>query len=401
MKRHILFVDDNQSVLTIFQHVIKFMHQDWEASFCMNGHQALTLMARRPFDCVISDISMPVMGGVDFLAEVEKKYPATARFVFSGETDRGVGLQLVGTAHQFFQKPSDFKQIKTAIERVYSLFQYLPEDNLKQIIGHIQVLPTLPDLYLQMTSELEKPEPSIDRIKTIISQDVAMSAKLLQVVNSAFFGLRQALTNPAQAVTMLGLNLVKSIVLMLHVFQEHEMIRFEGLTLNSLWRHSLSTAQNARDLALHEGMSSSLIEHIGSAALFHDIGKLVLMANVPAEYEKVYRRVRAERSVMSEVELEMLGASHGQVGAYLLGLWGFDDMYVNVCRFHHTPEMSGESEVGPVCLVHAADVFDHIMEPNESGEKPLVLDEAYLAKIGTQERVTAWKKMILKDNPIV
>jgi HD-like signal output (HDOD) protein len=291
--------------------------------------------------------------------------------------------------------------VKSAIERVHSIFQYLPEENLKTIIGHIQVLPTLPDIYLQMTSELEKPEPSIDRIKKIISQDVAMSAKLLQVVNSAFFGLRQALTNPGQAVTMLGLNLVKSIVLMLHVFHEQEMIRFNGLTLNSLWRHSLSVAQNARDLAMHEGMSSAMIEHVGSAALFHDIGKLILMANLPAEYEKVYKKVRAERCVMSDVEIELLGASHGQVGAYLLGLWGFDDMYVNVCRFHHSPALSGETEIGAVCLVHAADVFDYIMEPDESGEKPLTLDESYLSGVGSAERVAAWKRLILKDNPVI
>jgi HD-like signal output (HDOD) protein len=104
---------------------------------------------------------------------------------------------------------------------------------------------------------------------------------------------------------------------------------------------------------------------------------------------------------MSDVEIELLGASHGQVGAYLLGLWGFDDMYVNVCRFHHSPALSGETEIGAVCLVHAADVFDYIMEPDESGEKPLTLDESYLSGVGSAERVAAWKRLILKDNPVI
>ena len=394
VKRSILFVDDNRSVLGVFRHVIAFLHQDWNGAFAPNGKEALDLMARQHFDCVVSDLSMPVMGGLEFLAEVERRYPATVRFVFSGETDTAAGLKLLGSAHQVFSKPGDYKAIKTAIDRVYSIRNILPDDALLQITGKVKILPSLPELYVQMTQELEKDEPSVERIQKLISSDVAMSAKLLHVVNSAFFGLRQGLASPAQAVTMLGLNLVKSIVLMMHVFQEQEKARFAGLDLNYLWHHSFATSQMARKLAEVEGMGKGVAEHVASSVLFHDIGKLVLLANQPEACAQIFKAVKARQGVLPEIEKEILGATHAQVGGYLLGLWGFDDMYVNVCRFHHDPALSGETCLGAVSLSHVANVFDHIRNPDKEGGKPLVLDDGYLARLGVTDRVAVWRQLL-------
>jgi len=398
MKRRILFVDDNQGVLALFRRVLPYLNQDWEPAFAVNGKEGLAVMAQNPVDIVVSDIDMPEMNGIVFLDEVEKKYPKTVRFVFSSESVKGTGLHLAGTAHQYFQKPDGFNVIKSAVERVYSLFHFLPEENLRRIIGQISTLPTLPDLYTKVTKDLEQPEPSVDRIGALIAQDVAMSAKLLQVVNSAFFGMRQRVGTPAQAVSLLGLDLVKSLVLMLHAFQENKVVRIEGLSLNALWRHSLAVAQMAHDITLEERMGQEVVDLTCSAGLFHDIGKLILMVNMPESYAKVLTQVRTKRADLSEVELEVIGASHGQVGAYLLGLWGFDDIFVKTCLFHHTPSASGETKVGPLTAIHVANVFDHLVEPAESGERPAVLDEEYMNALGIKAKVSDWLRICVKED---
>ncbi len=398
MKQRILFVDDNQWVLTLFRRVLPFMQKDWIASYAMNGKEGLAILEQGPVDVVVSDIAMPEMDGIAFLREVERKYPHTVRLVFCDDSGHGAGLHLAKTAHQFFRKPDDFNAIKMAVERVQKLFRMLPEGNLRVIAGQIGALPTLPELYHKVTAELDETEPSVERIGRLIGQDIAMSAKLLQVVNSAFFGLRQRVANPTQAVSMLGLTVVRSLILMLHVLQEHEEVRVDGLTLKSLWRHSLSVAEMAREIVIAEHMDQDLVDHSCSAGLFHDIGKVVLMINFPELYAKAFEAARVHRADLSQMELEFMGASHSQVGAYLLGIWGFSDIFVNTCLFHHTPSSSGEMKLGPLTAVHTANVFDHSIEPPESGEKPVALDDSYMKTLGINSRVSDWRRNCLEEN---
>ena len=286
MKKRILFVDDETSILEMLRHMLRNMLPEWEMAFASSGSDAMALMAKEPFDVIVSDVRMPGMDGVELLNKVKTDYPKTIRVVFSSESERDVVYRLIGATHQFLLKPYDLSVIKDTITRAFSLKEMLPKESLENMIAQVKTLPSVPELYYEVVRELQSPQPSIDRVGAIIAQDIAMSAKLLQMVNSAFFGLRQRVSSPAQAASLLGLDILKSLVLVVHIFTEQDGLSMEGFSLKALWTHSLSTAILSQDIARQQNIEQKASEDAFIAGLFHDLGKLVLMVNMPQPYSQ-------------------------------------------------------------------------------------------------------------------
>jgi HD-like signal output (HDOD) protein len=397
MKKRILFVDDEPSILEMLRHMLRNMLPEWEMAFAKSGQEALALMAHEPFDVIVSDVRMPGMDGSELLNKVKLDYPKTARFVFSSESDREVVYRLIGSTHQFLLKPNDLSIIKDTIARAFSLKEVLTKDSLENVVSQIKTLPSIPELYYEVVRELQTPYPSIERVGNLISQDIAMSAKLLQMVNSAFFGLRQRISNPTQAAALLGLDVLKSLVLVVHIFTEQDGLSVEGFSLKTLWTHSLSVGILSQDIALQQNIEKSATEDAFIAGLFHDVGKLILMVNLAQPYSRALSVAREKRLPLTEVEKEILGASHAEVGAYLLGLWGFAEPIIQAIAFHHQPTRCKDSSFGPLTTVHVANVFDHESHPHETREAPITLDMTYLNKMRLADRIPAWKAAV--ENP--
>ncbi len=391
MKKRILFVDDESSILEMLRHMLRNMLLEWEMSFAKSGQEALALMKEAPYDVIVSDVRMPGMDGVELLNKVKADYPRMARFVFSSESDRDVVYRLVGSTHQFLLKPYDLSLIKDTIARAISLKEMLTAESLELMVSQIKTLPSLPELYYQVLRELQSPNPSLDKVGSIISQDMAMSAKLLQMVNSAFFGLRQHISSPTQAATLLGVDILKSLVLVVHIFSEKNGLAVSGFSMKDLWTHSLSVALMSQDIAVQQNIEKKSAEMAFIAGLFHDLGKLVLMSNMPEPYGKALAEARKQHVCAVDIEHEVLGASHAEVGAYLLGLWGFAEPIVQACAFHHQPSQCKDQSFGPLTTVHAANVFDHEIQPRHSGEALDKMDMEYMERLGLTDRVSLWR----------
>ncbi len=393
MKKRILFVDDETSILRLIEHLLKPKAGHWELLFAQSGQEALQIMAaHHPVDVIVSDIRMPGMDGAELLRRVEAQYPRTVRMAFSGVSEPEMIYRLVGTTHQFLLKPNDVSLLRNTIEQALAMQDILSKDQLEKVVSRIQSLPSLPDLYVSIVEELKSANPSIDRVGAIISQDIAMSAKLLQLVNSAFFGLRQHVSSAAQAAALLGLDTLKSLVLLVHVFTELKSTDLESFSLRTLWDHSLSVGVMSREIALEQGIDEQAAEDAFIAGLFHDIGKLVLAANLPEEYRKVIVETRKRKTLFTEIEAELLGATHGEVGGYLLGIWGFAPTIIEACAYHHTPTRSHDMSFGPLTTVHVANVLDLETRPPATGEARVRIDQAYLAQLCLDNRLDAWRK---------
>jgi len=187
----LLFVDDEPRVLQGLQRQLRPMHHEWDMHFVDDGRKALEFMAAHPVDIVVTDMMMPGMDGSQLLAEVLKRHPQTVRIVLSGHAEREAVLRLVGPAHQYLSKPCDADELRRAIARALSLRDLLGNERLKQLATRVKNLPTLPALQNQLADELRKESPSMERVAEIVSRDIGMTAKMLQLVNSAFFGLAQ------------------------------------------------------------------------------------------------------------------------------------------------------------------------------------------------------------------
>jgi putative nucleotidyltransferase with HDIG domain len=383
------------------------MRHEWEVEFAESGEEALNFMSKSSFDVVVSDMRMPGMNGVELLDTVMERYPETVRIILSGHSDTEMILRSVKTTHQFLMKPCDAETIKNTIEHACKLRDLLRNETLRKIVTGVQGLPSLPSLYGLIIKEIQSKEPSLKRVGHIISQDVSMSAKILQLVNSAFFGLPQEIKDPQQAAIYLGIDTLKTLVLSIPVFSLFtDDAELHGFSLAEMWRHSLMTGRLAGDIARAETADEKVAEEALVSGILHDIGKLVLL-KVPRQYNEV--RDFIERTGCDQVEAEytVMKISHAELGAYLLRLWGIPDNVVEAVAFHHNPskllenmfivsnktpgEVSGKAKgFTALTAVHMANAL--LMQESSSPgttEFPYV-DMQYLSQLNLTDKLPEW-----------
>jgi HD-like signal output (HDOD) protein/CheY-like chemotaxis protein len=387
----LLFVDDEPRVLQGLQRQLRPMHNEWDMNFVDGGQKALDFMAVHPVDIIVSDMMMPVMDGSQLLAEVVKRHPQTVRIVLSGHADRGGVLRLVDTAHQYLSKPCDPDDLRRAITRAFTLRDLLGNDRLKKLTARVQNLPTLPEIYNQLTAELDKDSPSLQQVGEIISHDIGMTVKILQLVNSAFFGLAQPVSSVAEAAAYLGLNTIRSLALSLGIFSQYDEAACKLFSLDLLAKHSWITGLMARNVARLEQQETRFLEECFLAGLLHDVGQLVLACALQEEYSEVILKAKAQNIPAWELEEEFFGATHADVGAYLLALWGLPNPIIEAVALHHHPAKCPSPVFSQTVAIHAGDVFAHEFSGIVT-ESPLpLLDTSYLTKLGLEGQIETWR----------
>ncbi|MBI4559775.1 MAG: HDOD domain-containing protein [Candidatus Hydrogenedentes bacterium] len=393
VKRRVLFVDDEPHILQGLRRMLHPYRNEWEMSFAESAHDALGLMEKQPYDVVVTDIRMPVMDGAEFLNIVMRKYPQTIRFVLSGHCEKETIFRSVGPTHQFISKPCDADTLRSLVARAFALRDLMSSGNLKNLVSRLQTLPSLPDTYTQLMAELRSADPSIRVIGELVSRDVGMSAKILQLVNSAFFGLRNHVSSPLQAATLLGTETLRSLVLMTHVFSQVEQAKLpSSFSLEELSRHSMAVGAVAKAVVKQESGDKKLVDDSYMAGLLHDSGKLILATNQPEAYGQVLTEIAEKRISLEAAERPVFGATHAEVGAYLLGLWGLPDPIVEAVAFHHAPGQCLGQRFCPLTAVHIADVLVYELDSG-SGESSEKMDMGYLEALGVQARVGAWREL--------
>lgn len=386
MKR-ILFVDDEPKVLDGLKRMLYPYRNEWQMVFVSSAAEALHRLSETPFDVLITDVRMPQMSGIELLSEVVQRHPHVVRMVLSGMADKEVTLPSVMLAHQYLDKPCDPTTLRAAVERVFQLRVILDNPSLKQLISRIHSLPSIPTVYTRLMEALQTDEVTPQEIGRIVSQDLAMTAKILQLVNSAFFGHRKHITSPTEAVIYLGADTVRALALSVSVFSQFDAQRVPSFSIEDLRDHGIAVGTLARDIAHSIGLSKPELEDAFLGGLLHELGKLVLAANYPKEYEEALRKVDQEKISARQAEMETFGTSYADVGAYLLWLWGLPDPVTEIVARH--PEPSPDPSCQPVVAVHVADAL-----LDKDSEKNLNLD--CLAALGLLDQLPSWKRMQAK-----
>ena len=386
----ILFVDDEPNVLKGLQRMLFPLRREYQMAFVSSGQQALDTLAKGHFDVVVSDMRMPGMDGAQLLAEVKKRHPDTLRFVLTGQSDDETVFRSVRDAHQFLSKPCKPKLLKECVDRAVALRDLLASDALKGVIAQIGSLPPMPQTYEALCKELESPEGSIANVGLILEEDVAMTAKVLQLVNSAFFSLRQRATTAAQAASLLGFETIKALVLTTSLFSSAEEKGLpNGYSVDRLWQHSMNVGRTARAIGAKEEGSREFCSACYTAGLLHDSGQLVLASSCPQDFLHALDFAEVNEASLPEAEKEVFGCSHAEVGAYLLGIWGLPSEIVEAVAYHHRPGALPGRELSPLAVVHVADSLVRVREKGLALYPPL--DGEYLAAIGFAERLPEWE----------
>jgi HD-like signal output (HDOD) protein/ActR/RegA family two-component response regulator len=356
MKR-ILFVDDEANVLSGLKRMLRPMRADWEMFFFEETEKALAHMETQPVDIVVSDMRMPHMDGASFLSIVKERWPETVRIILSGYSDPEMALRSVSSAHQFLSKPCDVEILLGTLRRSCSLSNLLKSRRLKGVISGMESLPSLPSLYMEIIKLLSSDEPSMRQIGEVIGQDLGMSAKILQLVNSAFFGLPRHISDLTDAVFLLGVDTIKALVLAIRVFSQFDQNLLNRLKIQYIWPHSLAVGRLARVISLEAGATKFSADQALLAGNMHDLGKIVLAVNQPEKYNIFTKMGETDLLARLKLEKEMFDASHPEIGAYLLGLWGLPDPIIEAVAHHHHPGVSATRSFSPLVAVHVANAL--------------------------------------------
>ena len=392
MKKRILFVDDEPMVLRGLQRTLRKMRDEWDMAFTASAKEALASLDEKPMDVIISDMKMPQMDGTQLLAEVKRRHPQMVRLILSGHVEQEATIKSVQFAHQCLSKPCDAEVLKQTLAKLFALRDILTDDSIKKIVSQIESLPSLPAMYTEIMSEMQSPDPSLVKVGDIIARDVSMTAKILQVVNSVFFGLPQKIGKPQQAVMLLGLDAIKALVLSVKIFSEFRPKKFSWFNIDALFNHSISVSTYTKTIAKNEKVNQDFFNFSLMAGLLHDIGKLILATNFNQTYRQVLTESRNSGHNLWDLEYGTFGTSHAEIGAYLMGLWNLENPIIEAVAFHHCPAKCVSSDMGLLTAVHVANALEHEDDLQSDRATELQFDTEYLAGLGVVNRIPAWRQ---------
>lgn len=393
MRKRILFVDDDEMLLQGLKRMLRPYRDEWDTVFVDSGAMALEAMEQAPFDVVVADMQMPVMSGAELLQEVMNRYPLTIRIILSGYADNELTFKAMGATHQYLAKPCDSETLRSVLHRVMDSVEILHNQELKMLIGQMKALPSLPVLYHEIMEKLKNPNVHMEDITSIIAIDLGMSAKIMQLVNSAFFGLPYQASDLKVAVSLLGLNVITALFLSMNIFSEVKELSIPGFSMENLWSHSLATATLAHKISKLESRNNTIADEAFTAGILHDSGRIVLAINFPVRYQEAISLAKQQRCVISDAERVIFEQTHSRVGGYLMSLWGLPKPVVEAVSYHHDPGFIPGQTFSALTAVHIA----NSLVESSSQKRDLVsspLDLNYLKSIKRLDRLPAWRKLV-------
>ena len=383
----ILFVDSDSNQLQSLKRNLRDHRNEWIMYFSEDAASAMEIMTQLEVDIVVCETQLTGSSGSELLKQIHQRFPRTTRLLFSGQALRTPAQEMVQYAHQFIAKPCSKDDLVATLKRVSRLRESIGNPAMEALVNSLDKLPSLPQTYQQLITALQSESATVKDIGKIVAQDIGMSTKILQMVNSAFFGLPQQIASPEHAVSLLGTETVTNLALTAGIFTQLDESLMEEFKLDALWHHSIAVATLSKRLAQATGMSPQECEIPMLAGMLHDLGKVVLATCDSNEYRRIIRESRRQGEPLYLVESESIWCSHATLGAYLMGLWGLPFSAVEAVALHHSPEQ--QSLQNTVCLiVYAANLLLHAMS---NDPEKVHYDTDHLQSLLTPEAFIQWR----------
>jgi HD-like signal output (HDOD) protein len=336
----VLFVDDEARVLEgLERSMLMVADDDWELSFVEGGAAALARLRAEQFDAVVTDMRMPGIDGGEVLRQLMELAPVSARIVLSGQMEDASAVDAFERAHQIISKPCNAEQMVEVLRSAVRHRPLLERDPFRRAVLSADRLPVAPAIYREIEAALGGSAPSISQIAAIAAKDTGLTARLVHVANSPFYGGGRKLTTSTQAISRLGLRMVAALAAAA-VFDKRDFAAKE-LDLAGLQERALRTSEMAARLLPNNAGLASL------AGMLTEVGHLVIATSLPALYNAAMREAKATERPSDEVEHSVWGTTHAEVGAYLLSLWGMPVAVVDAVGHHHHCEAFAGTQADP------------------------------------------------------
>ncbi len=394
LKKQLCFIGFAESELLRLQPSLEATANRWECVHYRSTDDALKAMRETPYDVMIANLSPDGLHDAAFLQNAAIAHPRMIRLVLGDVADREMVVGCMGAAHQFISKPWKPPELISIIERSLALDSWLSSDSLRLFIPRLGTLPGLPSTYFEVLKKAESPNCTVESIADVIARDPSLTARLLQMVNSPASGLKEKITSPADAVSMMGIDAVKSLVLCLQLFSQTSPADAAGLSLDRLWHHSFMVAKTAAKVVLRCIASERMASEAYTAGLLHNIGQIVMATNLSGEYSAVVLYARENKCTLQDAEIKLLGVTSNQVGAYLLGVWGMPLAVLESTALHLNPSSVQPPEFSLLTAVHVANVLAWDEDSGDLKFQLPKLDSDYLRTMEMPRKPDAWRKFL-------
>ena len=353
-KNRILFVDDDQGVLRGLRKSLRKKRNEWDMRFACGGQEALALMEEERSDVIVSDMQMPEMDGAQLLEVIRKRHPYTNRLILSGYTKEESIIKTVGPAHFYLAKPCSTEEIVKSVERLLALDTYVSDEGLRAFSTSIKRLPSIPSIVRELMIELEKEYPSIEKIAEIVGKDIALTAQILRLTNSAFFSLPVKATTPLQAVKLLGMEIIRDVILSAGVVGVFQGTKEDAVRIERLSQNCLVIGQLAKRICEYWKLSNEACGQASCAGVVSHLGTLLLQTADNERYHQAMSKLDGEFENVTDAEKSVFGTCHQNIGAYMLGIWGFSLPIIEAVSSHHLPPEQLLENKSPALAVYIA-----------------------------------------------
>ena len=367
---------------------MRTIHPDWEMSFAEDSEAALDHLEHTSADVIVSDAQMPGVDGLALLALVRMRHPETARIMLTGQVKKDQTYEAVGLVHQFLTKPCPPEELQAAIDRALHLRALLDDPTLRSVVSRMRALPSQPDVYTRLMRAVRFEDVGMEDIAGIVEENPSVAARVLQLVNSAFFGLPRPTASIKEAVVFIGTKTLRTLVLSVEAFRDLELDASDhGLNPTALQEHAVMTARIAAEMVTVADREAAY-----SAGLLHSIGVLVLASQLPEEWSRIVEESRSQERSLLDVEQLVLGVDHGQVAAALLSVWGLPHDVIEAVAQHLHPKPVTGFGGKLVGVAHVASrLADEISPKFISGIPGTPIDLEYLKTDGSADSLDDWR----------
>jgi HD-like signal output (HDOD) protein len=391
-KIRVLFVEGDEKLRAALPALLEERSSRWEAFAVSTAAEALRELAARPHEAIVTNIKLPDGNGVELLNKAGQQFPRVARLLRCGPEDKALLRGFVGLPPLRVTKERKAAELESALACSLLVNSWTEDDSLKKLLPRMQKLPTMPELYTQVMAKLASPDSALDDVGKLIARDPALTARMLQMVNSPAMGLPSPVAGAVEAVLHLGVERVRAMILIANASLQFDVDQCRGFSQGVLWQHSIATATLAHAITLEETHDAVLAGQAFSAGILHDVGKLLFAANLTEEYGRTISTATQQKLTAWEAERLAFGASHAELGACLLGTWGLPLGVLRAIAWHHTPGLSDDGAFSILTAVHAANALAHGgQEKSADADDSLRLDRNYLKRLGLAERWARWR----------
>ncbi|MDQ8182658.1 HDOD domain-containing protein [Pelagicoccus sp. SDUM812005] len=397
MSASLLIIDPDPEAIEAYQKALAPKASSWTAHFATSSEQALSLAEKVDPDIIVSALCLEQGQGLKLLSQAIDAAPLAHAFIAATETERPQLAAAFEGGCRYLPRPCPADRLLLEFQRCLAVDSWLDNPVVKEVVASRADFQSLPSHHHRIVTALNSPDCSVDDVAEAIANDLSLTAKLLETVNSSFYGFGQNVSDTKQAISILGLSCVRDLVLAAHLFTQVGQDP-EHLTLvKEIWHHSISVAGAARRISLHETKSQQAAAEAYSAGLLHDIGKLVLLGVVPDRYIEAQRLSREESHSPWQAEFKLIGCDHAEAGGYLLSRWGLPESLCEAVALHHRPANSCQETFSTLAAVHAANaIVRKRRNPKHADAIPIT---NFLVEIGKAEQWADWEAIAIGQTP--